>query len=721
MQPIHLAFLWHQHQPFYKDLVRGQYVLPWVRLHAIKDYVGMLLVLKEFPEFRCTINLVPSLIAQIREYANGQAEDTLLRVTRKPAADLNEADRRTLMEHGFRGNPDRLIRVFPRFRELFERRGEALAKGVPPAKAFSEQELRDAQVWATLAWFHPLVVESDEALRRLREKGKEFSEDDKAVMLERQDDVLGRVLPLHRELAEAGQIEISTTPFYHPILPLLCNMESAREALPDLPMPETRSDFAPDAEVHVARAIELHKEVFGCSPAGMWPSEGSVSMDILPLLRGRGIRWIATDEQILARSAEVDLSRDGAAVLHRPDGLYQPYALADGDDLPAVVFRDHALADAIGFEYHHGEPGPGAENFVWRIEESARRCAGRPRLISVILDGENPWDYYGEAGLTFLRELYGRILRSEAIATTRLGDYLDAHPPTERLGRLAAGSWIDANFAIWIGGDEDREAWGLLAEAREAVVRRARQSPPLDADAAAQAWEHIYIAEGSDWCWWFGSDHTSEQDYMFDRLFRSHLANAYRLIGEAPPAALSHAIGKPDEVFRPPTPAGALDVVIDGRVTDDSEWADAGHVAIGEVGSAMRRADSGPLKRFSYGFNRAAFLLRLDCAERFQDAMTPDTRIVIRFGKPHAALLNCERLTADRPAFHVLDENGKVVAEPDEIASGDILELACPIGLLAAGEGDRLEFHMEVLQGGTCVQRVPREGGIGAPVRLAPG
>jgi len=559
MQPLHLAFLWHQHQPFYKDLVKDRYVLPWVRLHAIKDYIGMLLVLREFSsEMRCTINLVPSLIIQIQEYAQGKAEDESLRLTRKPAADLDEDEYRYVLEHFFAGHPDRLIRVFPDYNELFQRRNTGIRDSTSTPRIFSQDDLRDIQVWSTLAWFHPLVVESDDVLKALRQKGKDFTEADKTTMLERQDAVIRRVLPLHRELADAGQIEISTTPFYHPILPLLCNMESAREAMPDVPMPDKRSDFAPDAEVQLTRAVELHTRVFGRPPTGLWPSEGSVGMDLLPLLQGHGLRWIATDEQILARSTEVKLSRDTSAVLEQPDDLYQPYALPGDGDLPAIVFRDRALSDAIGFEYHHGDPAVGAENFVRRLHESARRCTAGPRLVSVILDGENPWDYYGQAGLTFLRELYARITQSREITTVRLTDYLLEHPPSRQLPRLAAGSWINADLAIWVGSKEDRAAWSLLAEAREAVKRRTDRPPPLDPDTAARAWEHIYIAEGSDWCWWFGGDHTTEQDYLFDALFRAHLANAYSLIGERPPDSLARPIGKPDRAPSTGLPRGGV-------------------------------------------------------------------------------------------------------------------------------------------------------------------
>ena len=708
MEPIHLAFLWHQHQPLYKDVVQGRYYLPWVRLHAIKDYIGMLLVLREFPEIRATFNLVPSLIIQIEEYAAGQAEDETLRLTRKPAEGLTEAERRTVLDTFFAGNPDRLIRVFPRYRELFELRNEDTGAG----PLLSHEALRDLQVWATLAWFHPLVVESDDVLKELRRKGRHFSEEDKSAMLERQDAVLSRVLPLHRELLDAGQIEISTTPYYHPILPLLCNMESAREAMPDLPMPEHRTDFTPDAEIHLTRAIELHERVFGQRPTGMWPAEGSVSMDILPLLRGRGLKWIATDEQILARSTQVNLSRDGTGILKSPDGLYQPYALPGEGDLPAILFRDHVLSDAIGFEYHHGEAGKGAENFVGRIRESARRCGGRPRLVPIILDGENPWDSYDEAGLAFLRELYGRLTREKAIVTTRLTDYLRERPPQNKLDRLAAGSWIDSNFAIWMGTQEDRNAWSLLAKARETLAHRIHEEPSLPDQTVSEAWEQIYIAEGSDWFWGLGGDRTAAEDYLFDELFRNHIANAYRLIGEQPPPELDRPIGKPARAAAVTQPLGMLEVTLNGQANGSAEWAAAGILRVVDKGSAMRRSASEPVTDLYFGFGPDNFLLRLDAEGSLADKLTDGSQIVVRFSEPAEMSVTCDLAEKARPALHLHDAKGKRLVEPGTLALGSIMELSVPLNLLATRPGNEINFYAEILRAGAVVQRIPLDGEI---------
>jgi alpha-amylase/alpha-mannosidase (GH57 family) len=688
MQPIHLAFLFHQHQPFYKDILRNRYVLPWVRLHSIKSYTGLLLALKEFPEMRATVNLVPSLVAQIEEYAAGRAVDEALRLTRKPADSLTESDCLHMLDNFFIGHAPRVIRVFPRYCELMDLRdlpGRTAARALPD---FPAAALRDLQVWATLAWFHPLVVARDPALQELRRKGRDFTEADKATMLQRQDQVLRGVLPLHRRMAESGQIELSTTPFYHPILPLLVNMECAREAMPGLPMPDQRADFAPDAAVQLRRAIELSARSFGRKPCGLWPAEGSVSMEILPLLREHGIRWIATDEQILARAAGIDLSRDGSASLLHPDGLYQPYALP-GDDMPAIIFRDRGLSDAIGFEYHHGGSTPGAENFVWRVCEGARRCGGSPRLVSVILDGENPWDHYEEAGVPFLRGVFSRLLRSPEIRVTRLCDYVEAHPPEKRLERLPAGSWIDANFAVWLGSPDDRAAWSLVAEARNALTRRIAAGPPLEPNALRMAWEEIYIAEGSDWCWWLGGDRTSDQDYLFDELFRNHLSNMYRLIGLEPPASLAQPIGKP---LKAAEEAGLdLDLATEGLPGVRAGWKPAGYLRFGAESSTMRR--SGEIAGgLVYWFAEKRFFLNLK-AGGYGEA--------VRF----------DIVLASSAAKRV-----SVAPERAPQRGSGAARFSAPVSSLVQPTENQIQFYVEVRRGNETLLRIPKSGVIQAAV-----
>ncbi len=715
MEPLHVGFLWHHHQPFYKNLVTGKYLLPWVRLHAIKDYIGLLLVLREFPDIRMTINLVPSLLVQIEEYAAGRAVDDALRLTRKPADELNEADRRYVLEHFFACNPERLIKPFPRYHELYERCCAMDPTSREAHEVLSPDVLRDIQVWATLAWFHPLVVAEDDVLRGLREKGRDFTEEEKLAMLARQDEVIGRVIPLHREMAQAGRIELTTTPFYHPIMPLLIEMESARMGLPDLPMPERRSDMAQDADEQLRRAVEYHAGLFGEAPTGVWPAEGSVSADMAPLLAKHGVRWAATDEGILARSMDLCIQRDGEGNLLAPDDLCGLWRMPGEPDAPAILFRDHVLSDAIGFQYHHGDSVQGAEHLVARLRTIAERRTVGPGLLPIILDGENPWDCYEEAGVPFLRTLCARLLEEPGLTTTRISDFVEAHPPTRTLTRLHAGSWIDANFSIWIGMPEDRKAWSLLADAREATRRRFGEPGESDDPNAKLAWEEIYIAEGSDWYWWFGGDRSSEQDYLFDALFRAHLVNAYKHLGEPPPTDLEKPVGGPPRTAPLRLPRGRCRVTLDGRATSPEEWLAAGQYSAAREASAMLRADGMPLGEFYFGFTEDAFCIRMD-GPVWERADRESLGVVLHIVRPLALRVELERLERDQPFLRVRDAEGRERAFPRMAAVNECLELALPLSHLAARPGDTIEFLLEVSQHGAPVQMIPREGTIEAPV-----
>lgn len=473
---IALAFLWHQHQPYYPDDVAGENPMPWVRLHGVKDYYGMALHLQEVPEFRCTINLVPSLLQQLIAYTDFGATDRFLDVSRIPADALTEADSLFLLDHFFMANPDQMIRPFARYAELYQRRGLGQKIAREALRRFKEADLRDLQVWFNLTWVHPLAVEQDDCLKALSEKGRNFTEADKSALLDKHLEILRRVLPLHKKLAESGQIELTTTPYFHPILPLLFDKKLAREAIPDVKLPRYSGGYPEDAEIHVRRAVESHTQIFGKKPTGMWPAEGSVCQSMLPLLAKHGIRWIATDEEVLSASTAGAVCRDGHGHVRHPEKLYRPYKVREGDAELSIVFRDHALSDLIGFHYQRTEPNAAVDNFLGALHGIKKGVGSNsPTLVPVILDGENCWEHYPGGGVEFLRTLYQKCSKTQGIYSTRISDYLERHPPTETLPRLFAGSWISHNFAIWVGHEEDNTAWDALHAARDYLLRRQKE------------------------------------------------------------------------------------------------------------------------------------------------------------------------------------------------------------------------------------------------------
>ncbi|MGA9530032.1 MAG: glycoside hydrolase family 57 protein [Terriglobales bacterium] len=542
MAQIRVVILWHQHQPFYKDLVTGQYRLPWTRLHALKDYYGMVKLLDEFPGVHQTFNLVPSLISQIQDYVSGEAQDPFLAVASRPARDLTPEERRFALQYLFQAHPTNVIGRYPRYRELFEKFRSA---GESPEKAdkyFLPQDFTDLQVLSQIGWFDEFFLEEKD-IAELTQKGRNFSLDDQRTVIARERELLGRVLPAHAEAARKGSIEISTSPFYHPILPLLCDTQIGAVSSPGLPLPQNRYRHPEDAREQLSRGLDLHQKVFGVRPQGVWPSEGSVSEEVLGIAQKLGVRWMATDEGVLGRSQGTFFSREGNGFLnselaHR---LYTIYRYENAGTEMNLLFRDHTLSDLIGFVYSGMPPQDAADNLMQKIRECARPIVshGQDAVIPIILDGENAWEYYPHSGREFLRRFYDALERDPGIEAVTVSEAIARQNDKGHLNSLVPGSWINANFNVWIGAPEDNKAWDYLYAARNFYA----QAAPNATEAQRKlAWEEILIAEGSDWNWWYGPEHHSANDRDFDELYRKHLSNAYQALGGTPPDYLAQPI-----------------------------------------------------------------------------------------------------------------------------------------------------------------------------------
>ncbi len=664
---------------------------------------------------RCTINLVPSLVKQLLAYTEGNASDRFLDVTRIHADSLSENDCLFLLDHFFMANPDQMIRTFPRYGELFQRRALGQNSAREALRRFQPRDFRDLQVWFNLAWTHPLAIERDETLRGLVQKGKQFSESDKEALLAKHRQILAEVLPLHRKLAESGQVELTTTPYFHPILPLLLDKKLAREAMPEARLPRYSGGYPEDAAVHVRRAIELHQRIFGKPPTGMWPAEGSVCQTMLPLLAEHGIKWLATDEEILSASTHGFIHRDSRGHVRNPDRMYRPYKVKEGATELNIVFRDHALSDLIGFHYQRSEPNAAVDNFLACVRGISNVVhTGEPALVPVILDGDNCWEHYPGSGVEFLRALYNRCTKTPGINTMPIGAYLDKYPPRDVLPHLFAGSWINHNFSIWIGHEEDNTGWDALHRTREHLRERARKVGPHSPEAAtiARAWEEIYIAEGSDWFWWYGDDHSSAQDALFDYLFRKHLQNVYLLLGEAPPADLARPISRRGHRAMVTQPRSFLQVKIDGRYTF-FEWIAAGHYSCHNERGTMAMALRGPLKDVYFGFNLDLLFIRIDCEEPARVALDDFDAVRVVFSEPagHELWLMHPAKPSQALEWRQRKPKGK---SPAGLAVGldQILELAVPFDALGVAVGQPIQFYVELMRADQGMDRAPREGTI---------
>jgi alpha-amylase/alpha-mannosidase (GH57 family) len=714
--PLFIAFVWHMHQPYYKDDITGSYILPWVRMHGIKDYYDMPALLTDFPDIHQTFNLVPSLLKQIQDYVENNATDKFLDLTLKRAADLTYDDKIFLLRNSFLANWDTMIKPYPGYWRLLDRRGTSVSPSdlQNATRYFTSQDYLDLQVWFNLTWFDPLFKKTDPFLKGLIQKGSGFTENEKLILVQKQRDVMALIIPEYRQLSEMGRIELTTTPFYHPILPLLYDTDLAKVATPDIHLPGSRFAHPEDARVQIERALQYHEKLFGSRPAGMWPAEGSVAEDILPLLTDAGIKWIGTDEGVLARSLGIHIERDFAGVMKNPEVLYKPYLAGQGDKRVSVVFRDHTLSDLVGFVYSKWDYKNAVHDLIERLHRVRKSVADGPHLVSIILDGENAWEYYQNDGRDFFLYLYERLSGEPGLRCVTVGEYLKEHPARARIERLHAGSWINANFRIWIGHEEDDRAWDLLSQTRDALTDYASRDG--DQEKLTKAWEEIYIAEGSDWCWWYGDDHFSENDKEFDLLFRTHLINVYHIIGQDVPDELQIPILREDRQALPTVELTAfITPTIDGQVTNYFEWLPAGFYDVSQGGGAMHRGAS-IITHIYYGFDLKNMFIRLDPSQSLKDEKVSDLAFFVNFLNPKGMDVEIRVVPKERRVSAVLFRGERSsrtqVAVIHTVAANEIIELAMPFDLLGVKTNDDIQLFVTVERSGSEVEKWPFRGYI---------
>lgn len=523
--PLRIALLWHQHQPYYRK--GNHFILPWVRLHAAKDYWDLPALAEQFPSLKQTINFVPSLLVQLDEYIRYGITDSIQELTLINANDLSGFQKTEILRLFFLCNYPTMIAPYPRYNELYS---YAIQNQQEAVESFTSQDWLDIQTWYNLTWIGELYKSNNSELQSLFYK-THFSEDDKVVVLDYHKHIIGLIVPLMQKAVKENRLELSVTPFYHPIIPLLIDTTSAFENMPDIQLPVLAPQSVKDAQVHIERALAYCKDRLSIVPNGMWPSEGSISNESLSVFEQYNIKWIATDEKILFQSPGN----------HHQLDKYFPRKIGN----LTCYFRDHALSDAIGFEYSSWEAQKGADDFINRLKQirlDLIQHYGEQSLqyavVPIILDGENCWEYYQNNGLPFLRSLFHALISNSELHTITMSEGITGSDFLEPLSSIKAGSWIHGNFSIWIGHPQDNAAWEMIAKARDRLFNCGldQKSPEWQ-----KAYNHLLISEGSDWFWWYGDDHISANQSEFDELFRWNIEQIYLLIG--------HHI--PDEVRQP--------------------------------------------------------------------------------------------------------------------------------------------------------------------------
>jgi starch synthase len=722
------------HQPYYKDDLTNSFLLPWVRLRCAKDYYKMPALLDDYPAIRQTFNLVPSLVAQVQDYADGRFTDVYLELARRPVSELGADERAFVARWMTESGQLRRVRQYPRYLELVRKREQAWPRATGEmARLFSDAELRDLQVWFNLSWIGPEVMERDPRIAELVSRGRDFSEADKEPVFSVQFELLRKVLPKYREVQDRGQAELVASPYYHPILPLIADLSIARIGRPDLAMPRRPFVHPEDAAEQLRRGVEAHTRRFGLRPRGVWPPEAAISEDVVRLAADQGLEWMLSDEGVLARSLSSAINRDGEGRVMQPDVLYAPYRVQGNGPPIHLLFRDGRLSNAIGFDYQNSSADEAAKDLVDRLHAIRQRQEDIPWLAVIALDGENCWDFYEANGNLFLHALYGRLSREPELKTVTVSEFLSEFPTGRSLSRLHPGSWINAGFDTWVGDQEHNVAWEMLAEARDFLGERERDA--VDPERLTAARREALIAEGSDWFWWFGRSHDSGMDQIWDSLFRLHLRNIYMSLGEPPPASFYQPIVKAVEGAATKRPDRKITPKLHG-VVDQEEWNAGGYVDVTALFGAMH-PPRGAVRRIWFGHDDRNLYLRFDLIDGSLAARALELEMFFSGTPGHAGTGNggsspppngplktnfgfepAFRLTAQRRegAFELeLREVTPGGGEPrwtGRAGAADPLAFALPFQTLGQAPGETLHMVAVAHQDGKPVEQLPPTGSI---------
>lgn len=603
---LSIAFVWHMHQPNYQAQPNGIRLMPWARLHAIKDYLDMVLFLEKFPKLKLNFNLVPVLLDAFEDYGNKGAHDIHSRLTITPVEELTPDDKHYILNYFFDANYTNLISQHNHYNELYQKRH---SKEEIDIDDFTLQEYSDIMMWFNIVWFDPIWQSKYPEITEFINKKKNFTLDDRLKLINIQRDIIKQTIPTIKKFQDKGQLEVTTSPYYHPVLPLLIDMNVAKKYALKYPLPNCKIDMIEDAKIQVKMALDRIEELFGKRPKGMWPSEQCISPKTLECFAELGIDWTISDEGILAKSIGKEFVRDFKGYLEDPYDLCNVYNVKTDKNDIKIIFRDSVIPNLIGFEYPHHDSIAAANDLYNRIKTIQNKLINSPddsHLLTIAMDGENSWENYSQDGYLFLRTLYGLISSDESLATVLISDYIQTQKSTKLLNKVEAGSWINRDFQLWTAEPTKNLAWCYLSKTHDDLKKFEKEG--ADKKLLEIAKKELYIAEGSDWFWWYGEPNDSGQDHIFDYLFREHLKNIYMLLSKKVPKYLETPLisflGKPSK-----TPKKEISPKIDGKDTSHNEWLNAGCI---DIPSGPMNYENKLFNKIWFGSDKNNLYLRFD-------------------------------------------------------------------------------------------------------------
>ncbi len=606
---LSVAFVWHMHQPNYQTQHNGIRLMPWVRLHAIKDYLDMLIILDKFPNLKLNFSLVPSLLDAIEDYADNDTHDIHSKLTITPVEQLTDDDKLYILNYFFDVNYETLISKNPRFNELYQKRYSHDDIGI---NDFTLQEYADIMMLFNLVWFDPVWKNVYPELNDFEQKGRDYTLEDRQNLINLNRKIIRQIIPTFKKYQDEGRIEILTSPYNHPILPILINPNDLKTPAIKNSMPDFKIALTVDVKEQIKLAIDKITETFGKPPKGMWPSEHCISQKTLDILANMGFDWVITDESVLSNSLKKEFVRDFRGCYEDPYDVCSLYLYKTkrGKEIN-IVFRDSVIPNLISFEYPHHDSVLCANDLFDRIKtvhDKLKNSPDKKHLLTIAMDGENSWDSYPMDGGEFLERIYSLINDDKNIKTVLISDYVKENKKTEKLlKKVTAGSWVNQEFQLWIAEPTKNLAWKYLVQARN-DLKEAEKSGRLSKEQIKEAKQEIYVSESSDWFWWYGEPNNSGQDHIFDFLFREHLKNVYKIIEKPIPSYLEMPLisymGKP---FK--NPQRAITPLLNGMVKGNDEWLAAGCIDIPD-GPILQ--DNKLFNRIYFGGDKDNLYLRFD-------------------------------------------------------------------------------------------------------------
>ena len=731
---LSIAFYWHMHQPDYQLSAESDFLMPWVRMHAVKDYLDMVLIMNEFPKLKLNFNLVPLLLQSLKKYGENEAHDVHSRLSISPIEDLTDDDKRFILSNFFDANFQSMISHHDDYKSLYEKRVE---QNIADINAYTNQEYSDIMAWFNLAWFDPIYGEIYPELAELAEKGCNFTLEDRKKILEYQRETIRQIIPTYRNFMEAGKIAITTSPYYHPVLPILLDIKCAYRNIQNPEVLPANLKMAKDAVAQTKMALDKMEEIFGRRPKGIWPPEQRVSSKTLEMLSDLGVEWTISDEGILANSINFDFVRDFKGYLADPYHLLKPYEYKTKNSKIDVIFRDSLIPNLISYEYPNTDSKKAAKELFDRIKIVQSKIFASPddsHLLTIALDGENSWENYPDDGASFLREIYSLIENDDTLETVLISDYIQKDKNIKKLPKIYSGSWINRNFQMWIGEPTKNQAWNYLKNVRDDFVDFKQKHPEHPNLVKAQ--NEIYMAESSDWFWWYGEPNHSGQDHVFDYLFREHLKNVYRNLDLEIPEYLKSPLLVMN-MGASSMPTASITPIMDGQDKIDDEWLNAGVINIPEV----KYEESHRLfDKIKFGFDEDNLYLRFYIDEEVKENNTNvihQLYIYMRNNDRKQNLSHIRLTNKSEDVYPIMHErfstekrlslvNGMIRplqfsksiagelwcfqnSDSIKVAYDTVLDVSIPFDSIDIGKGEMLEFFFATADFGVLESFIPQE------------